>query len=193
MSEYRASGVPHAKNARIKMPFTWYSIVTSIFFLGRFPIAPGTIGSLAAWPIYYFVLMISTSYDEVVNTLMALSGFLFVLGWLAIDKFHASTRAHDHKSIIIDELVGQLIALSLCFNSLMLLSSTIGHYLEILDYKNISFVIAFILFRFYDIKKPLFIGYIDKYCRNGIGVMLDDVLAGIYAALNIYIVSLLII
>ena len=131
------------------------TLVATIGFLGYFPFAPGTIGSLFA-----LVLFILT--DVPVYTHFS----IIVIGTLL--GIHASTAAEkilkekDSKKIIIDEFIGFYV-------SVFYLPKTFG------------FVIAaFILFRFFDILKPLFISKLEKTLSNGLGVMADDILAGIY-------------
>jgi len=133
---------------------TALTFVATIGFLGYFPFAPGTIGSLFA-----LVLFLFTDVPLYAHFLIIVIGALLGI--------HASTIAEkmlkekDSKKIIIDEFIGFYV-------SVFYLPKTLG------------FVIAaFLLFRFFDILKPLFISKLEKL-SNGLGVMSDDILAGIY-------------
>ena len=74
--------------------------------------------------------------------------------------------------MVIDEVLGQLITI------------VIVGYSSIIDL-NIQLILAFVLFRFFDITKPLFIGWADEKIEGGYGIMIDDVLAGIAAGLSV--------
>jgi phosphatidylglycerophosphatase A len=131
------------------------TLVATIGILGHFPFAPGTIGSLFALVIFFL-----TDLPVYAHLLIIVIG--------AVLGIHASTIAEkilkekDSKKIIIDEFIGFYV-------SVFYLPKTFG------------FVIAaFLLFRFFDILKPLFISKLEKTLSNGLGVMADDILAGIY-------------
>jgi len=92
---------------------------------------------------------------------------LFILGIISSNIHQKTTGEKDDSIIVIDEVVGQLIAM-LCVGN------------------NISLIItSFVLFRIFDILKPWPASYIDKNINNGLGVMLDDVFAGIYVVIVI--------
>ena len=137
---------------------TALTLVATIGFLGHFPIAPGTIGSL-------FALVLFLLSDVPVYAHFS----IIVIG--ALLGIHASTIAEktlnekDSKKIIIDEFIGFYV-------SVFYLPKTFGFVLA-----------AFLLFRFFDILKPLFISKLERTLSNGLGVMADDILAGIYANL----------
>ncbi|MFZ9470722.1 MAG: phosphatidylglycerophosphatase A, partial [Rickettsiales bacterium] len=88
-----------------------------------------------------------------------------------------NSKEIDHKSIVIDEVVGILIAIQIFHYfsyPLFILNDT-----KFLIY----LLLVFIIFRFFDIKKPLIIGYCDKKLKNPIGIMLDDILCGIFTGI----------
>lgn len=131
---------------------------------GAMPVAPGTFGTLAAIPLY--LLFTHLSVSMYVACLLA----LFVLGvWLCAYTARA-LGTHDHPGIVWDEIVGYLITMtSVPF-----------------DWKWI--LAGFFLFRFFDIVKPWPIRWLDERIPGGFGIMLDDVLAGIYAAICLQLV-----
>ncbi len=127
------------------------------FGAGRMPYAPGTFGALVAVPIYLLLMPLA----PVVYALSVLG--LFTLGvWLA-DVTGRDLGAHDHPSIVCDEVVGYLVAMFL---------APPGWPWP---------VIGFLLFRLFDIWKPYPICLVDRRLTNGFGCMLDDLLAGLYA------------
>ena len=129
------------------------------FGSGLLPKAPGTFGTLVAIPLYVMISGFGMATYWV--TFMS----LFLIGLLICKKASEVLNVHDHPSIVWDEIVGYLITMY----SLP---------------QNWTLVIAgFILFRIFDILKPWPIRMIDKTVKGGLGIMLDDVIAG--AAANI--------
>ncbi len=165
-----------------KKMFSWYIVLATWFYSGKFKFAPGTVGSLAAYPLYY--LMISGSFDiqEAQLSLYFAVVVLFFLGLLAIDKFHKETYLIDDKSIVIDEVIGQLLTIALSLPSLKYLGVNLLHIQSEFTLINFVFLASFILFRLFDIKKPFFIAIIDRRMKNALGVILDDICAGLLSA-----------
>lgn len=144
--------------------------ITTFFYVGLLPKAPGTWGSLAALPLAYILHMLG-GFPLLFTATVA----LFFLGWWATAKETEGKENHDPGEIVIDEVVGQWITLFPV--SLALTCSFIGEFC-------IPFallVVAFGLFRLYDIKKPSLVGTADRM-NTSLGVMLDDVAAGVMAA-----------
>ena len=136
----------------------------TVGFSGLSPKAPGTVGSFVSLIIGLFLLEFLHP-----STLFLLSLLITVIAIKQIDIYEKEVGIHDGKEIVIDELVGMWITLAICgINS-----------------SNILFMapIAFIFFRLFDIWKPSFIGKIDRDVKGGLGVMGDDVLAGIAAGI----------
>lgn len=136
----------------------------TVGFSGLSPKAPGTVGSFVSLIIGLFLLEFLH-----VSTLFLLSLLITVIAIKQIDIYEKEIGIHDSKEIVIDELAGMWIALSICgINS-----------------ENIIFMatLSFIFFRIFDIWKPSFIGKIDKKIKGGLGVMGDDILAGIAAGI----------
>ena len=127
------------------------------FGSGLSPIAPGTCGTIAAIAVYYLLSDLSAlSY-------LLLVVLLTVLGIILCDKVSLQLGVHDHPGIVIDEIVGYLIT--------MLLSPPGWAWV----------LLGFFLFRLFDIWKPWIISMVDKRVHGGVGIMLDDILAGIAA------------
>jgi phosphatidylglycerophosphatase A len=127
------------------------------FGVGYSPIAPGTLGTLVAILVYYFLSNIPSPLYEI-----TLVGFLFLSVWVS-GNAEIFFEKKDDPRIVIDEIIGFLITM-------------------LWVPKTIRFVIiGFFLFRFFDILKPFPIRRLEKVFKGGFGVVLDDVVAGVYA------------
>ena len=138
--------------------------IASFFGVGYMPVASGTFGSAVA-----FLLIVPVVYYYGVVGLSVVIVGTFVLGVLATKKVLQYTE-HDPSLVVIDEVCGQAIT---CLPIV---------FLQIDNYFRVYFF-AFVLFRLFDITKPLFVGWVDRNMTNALGVMLDDVLAGIFASI----------
>jgi len=134
---------------------TFFTYVATIGFLGFIPFAPGTIGSLFA-----LALFLLTDLPLFAQLTLIIAGAL--LGIYVSTVAEKVLNEKDSKKIIIDEFIGFYV-------SVFYLPKTWGFA-----------VAAFLLFRFFDILKPLFIAKLEKTLSNGLGIMADDILAGIY-------------
>jgi len=141
---------------------TWSAI---LFGAGKFPKAPGTAGSLVA-VIFYYLLANYTGFLSLHFANFIFLGFiLFITLYGVYASFIAEkTYGHDAGCIVIDEFAGQLLAF-LWLPKISLLYALLG----------------FILFRIFDISKPLIINKAQDL-PHGWGIMMDDILAGLFAA-----------
>lgn len=141
-------------------------LIATFFYIGYLPVAPGTFASLATvllwvWPIYL---------GAPGWLFFFASALFFILGlWASERARHSFAKKDDPSSIVIDEVAGQTLAMGLCSADFM------------------SLAIAFALFRFFDILKPWPIRWFDRNVKGGLGIMIDDVVAGIFA-LAVYFV-----
>jgi len=134
-------------------------VLASNFGLGYAPVAPGTFGSLAGIPAFYLLAGLSpVGYA-------AVWGVLLLLGFWAAEAAGRIYGVVDDRRIVIDELLGYLVTVAW------------------LPFTWHSALIGFVCFRLFDILKPPPVGWIDRRVKNGVGVVLDDVAAGVYAAL----------
>ena len=137
-------------------------LVASLFYIGYLPVAPGSLGSFAALFLYYFVK------DD--PRLMGIGIVVcLVLGLLTAGRTERLLGEKDAGEIIIDEFTGMLVAL-------YLLPASMGYVVS-----------AFLLFRFFDIIKPKPIARLERL-RGSLGIMADDLLAGVYANLILQVV-----
>ena len=146
-------------------------IIGTFFGAGYLRPAPGTWGSLAALPCALALHWVGGFALLAIGTVIA-----FAAGLWATDKMTAGSDNHDPSEIVIDEVAGQWIALW----PLSFAATTRG--IDILAMWP-GWVSAFVLFRLFDIWKPSLMGWADRR-GDALGVMLDDVLAGIFAALG---------
>ena len=133
----------------------------TFFYSGLSPWAPGTAGSIAAAIVGILILQ----YVQV-DTLLLLTILITIIGVKQINIYEKETGTHDDKSIVIDEVVGLWLAFS---------------FVDISNYFQLA--LCFVFFRIFDIWKPSFIGKIDRDVKGGLGVMGDDLLAGLLAGI----------
>ncbi len=145
-------------------------IIATGLGIGYAPVAPGTIGSAAAFPIALVAFWLGGFY-----LLLATFVMLSVVGYLAVRKYAGSVEASDPPEVVIDEIVGQTAALlpvafwwdqSILISGAALTAALLG---------------SFVLFRIFDVWKPLAIRWADNQA-GAMGIMLDDLFAGICAA-----------
>ena len=129
--------------------------------IGKIPIAPGTWGSIFAFFIFIYI---SHYVDMLIVVVLSIPFSIWVC-----EKASVNLIEKDHKSIVIDELVGIWIALVPAL------------YLSTQTSRTSYAVLALIFFRLFDILKPFPIFYFDKNFKNGLGIVLDDLIAGIMA------------
>lgn len=143
-------------------------IFLSFFGAGLSKYAPGTMGTLAALPFGFLILHFLGA-----TTLLLAAILLTVIAIKEVDKYEAEGGEHDDQRIVMDEVVGTFIALSM--------TSTMGNIW-------LQAILVFIFFRVLDIKKPSLIGLAERKFKGGNGVMLDDVLAGFFAGILSWLV-----
>ena len=139
-------------------------LVATFFGSGLSPVAPGTVGSLAALPLAYFLLSVP------VGQAMLIIGALFLMGAWASNALEAALEQHDASLIVIDEVVGQCLVVTL-----------LDVFLRGAVDTNLLLLLSFIGFRLFDIIKPWPVGWVDNKVDGGLGVMLDDVVAALLA------------
>jgi len=132
---------------------------------GLSPKAPGTAGTIIAVPLYLILVNLLPLYGYLAAITLA-----FLLGIYLCDKTSKDLGVHDHGGIVWDEFVGFWI-------TMVLVPVTWFWVLA-----------GFAAFRLFDILKPFPIGYLDKKVHGGFGIMLDDVIASVYAAFVIQLV-----
>lgn len=148
-------------------------IFLTLFYSGLSKKAPGTVGSLLALILGMFIINFFN-----LTTLFLLSILITVVAVKEINIYERMVGTHDNSEIVIDELAGMWIAMSIA-------GVTSDGYLMA--------TLAFVFFRIFDIWKPSIIGRIDKNVDGGMGVMGDDIVAGVFAGLSAALVNHLIV
>ncbi len=159
MNQKDSPSRPSLKNPAVLLA-TWFGY-------GYLKPAPGTWGSLAALPFGAALYFGGGMPALVIGTML-----IIIIGYWAAERYDRISGSHDSKEIVIDEVAGQWIALlPVCFFTGL----------------NVKYIIlSFILFRFFDITKPWPISRLDKKVSGPLGVMIDDIVAGVFAAVCIY-------
>jgi phosphatidylglycerophosphatase A len=143
----------------------FFLLFSTGFGVGYSPVAPGTLGTLIAIPVYYFLSAIPSPIYEI-----TLIGFFFLSVWIS-ENAEIFFRKKDDRRIVIDEMMGFLIT--------MLWVPKTTRFI----------VIGFFLFRLFDILKPFPIRRLEKRLKGGFGVVLDDVMAGVYANIILHLIG----
>ena len=164
--------------------------ILTMFGVGYFKYAPGTLASLVTCLIYYF-LVITDNFVPNYNYIIIILIVILIYSIILIDKLAYKFKKKDPNEIVIDEFIGQWIAiLSVSYiPTVGLLLSLMANQSVLVPYFfEFKLMLAFILFRIFDILKPFPINIIDKKMKNGLGVVLDDIVAGIYAAIFVFVI-----
>ena len=154
------------------------AVYVTVFGVGKIKFAPGTIASLLTTLfLFYSFHIVNFSKWSILLSIF----IIFFYSFYAVSSYIDKRDDKDPKEIVIDELVGQSIPIL-----------TIYCFVENNDIYNFILYtfFSFTLFRFFDIAKPYPINKIDRYMKNGFGVMLDDIVAGIYASIILIIIIL---
>ena len=141
------------------------TVLLTWFYSGSSSIAPGTCGSLATLPFAWIILTFSGYW-----TFLIILCLLFILGVYLSHWAVGKLNEKDPQVIVLDEVVGQ------------------GLVLLVAPLTPVSYLLAFILFRIFDIYKPWPISLIDERMKGGVGIMLDDVVAGLYGAITLLVI-----
>jgi phosphatidylglycerophosphatase A len=149
----------------IQDPAIWF---TSFFLSGFFPKAPGTFASFLAFLCFIplVVWKIPAFFLSILFVVMAFPSMLIV------DYTEKKYHQKDPSWIVIDEVLGMLLAFIICAPSSMT-----------------ELILIFILFRFFDILKPGPIGWIDRNIHNGFGNVCDDLVSGLFAGLITFLLN----
>lgn len=138
-------------------------VLATGFGVGYSPVLPGTLGTLLATAIYLFLSEILSPIYE-----LTLVSFFFLSVWIS-ERAEQFFGKKDDQRIVIDEIVGFFVTMLYLEKTLIIL------------------VMGFLLFRFFDILKPFPIRRFEKRWRGGYGVVLDDVIAGVYANILLHL------
>ena len=153
---------------------TFNSLFVTMFGIGKIKMIPGTFGSLATI-IILFILFHTLNISS--NLILLGLIIIFIYSFSAVASHTENSENKDPKEIVIDEFIGQSIPIYLY---------EISHGTEKSPNEAIIFyAICFVLFRFFDIKKPFPVSFFDRNFKNSFGVIMDDVCAGLYVVLSL--------
>ncbi|ELX7503889.1 phosphatidylglycerophosphatase A [Vibrio fluvialis] len=156
--------------SRLSMTNPWHLLATG-FGSGLSPVVPGTMGTLASVPFYLLLAQLPLTLYIVVVIAASLIGIKIC------QVTSDDMQVHDHGSIVWDEFAGFWIT--------MLIVPVLQ--LSVFEWKWL--LAGFVLFRFFDMVKPWPIGWLDKRVHGGLGIMLDDLVAGVMSALALALVG----
>ena len=158
---------------------TLNTLFVTMFGLGKLPKIPGTFGSLATVIVLYILFHILNLSSNLIFIVLI---FVLILSFIAVATHIKYSENKDPKEVIIDEFIGQSIPIYLY---------EISHGTEKSSNEAIIFYcICFVLFRFFDIAKPFPVSYFDKNFKNYFGIIMDDIMAGFYTMISIYIFTI---
>ena len=144
----------------------------TLFKIGKIKYAPGTFASLATCLIFLILISILN-----LSVIFLITLIVFAYSFIAINNSYDKFKEDDPQEIVIDEFVGQILPLLFIpiYETLFLIP------------KFYYCIAAFIIFRIFDILKPFPINYVDNNVQGPLGIMLDDIIAGIYTVIVLFI------
>ena len=155
-------------------------LLSTFFGYGYLTKIPGTITS-AVTTIFIYVAYEILEYKDLKFSIIFFI-LLFFYSFYAVKDSETEFQNKDPRQIVIDEVLGQSMPLIL----LLYLSQTNQINISI----EIYYILSFIFFRFFDILKPFPVSYFDKYHKNYFGIIMDDIIAGLYSMILIYLLCL---
>ena len=158
-----------------------FNVMLSTFFgCGYISKIPGTVTSLVT-TILIYILYEHLGYNSIKFSIIFFSILLFY-SFYAVKDSESEFKNKDPRQIVIDEVLGQAMPLIL----VLYLNQSNQLNIQIEIYYSLSLI----FFRFFDILKPFPVSYFDKNFKNYFGIIMDDIMAGIYTMLFIYLISL---
>ena len=155
---------------------TFNYLFVTCFGIGSFKFAPGTITSLITTVFLYSLFHIINLSS---NAILIILLIVFIYSFYAVSEYIKYNENKDPKEVVVDEFIGQSIPIFLYEIS----HGTVKDPQEAI----LFYLYIFILFRYFDIKKPFPVNFFDKKFKNSFGVILDDVVAGLYVVLTLII------
>ena len=152
-----------------------YLFVTC-FGIGSFRYAPGTITSLVTAVFLFSLFHIINLSSNIILFILVL---IFIYSFYAVSHYIKNNENKDPKEVVIDEFIGQSIPIYLYEVSHGIIKDS--------QEAVLFYLYIFILFRYFDIKKPFPVNFFDKKFKNSFGVIFDDVVAGLYVVLTLII------
>ena len=155
---------------------TFNYLFVTCFGIGSFRYAPGTITSLITTVFLFSLFHIINLSSNIILIILLL---IFIYSFYAVSNYIKDNDNKDPNEVVVDEFIGQSIPIYLYEVS----HNTIKDPQEAV----LFYLYIFILFRYFDIKKPFPVNFFDKKFKNSFGVIFDDVVAGLYVVLTLII------
>ena len=155
-------------------------LISTFFGYGYLTKIPGTVTSLVT-TVFIYIAYEYLGYTDLKFSIIFFTLLLFY-SFYAVKDSESEFKNKDPRQIVIDEVLGQAMPLIL----LLYLNQTNQLNMQI----EIYYILSFVFFRFFDIVKPFPVSYFDKNFKNYFGIIMDDIMAGLYSMLLIYIISL---
>ena len=150
-------------------------IFSTLFFIGYVKWAPGTIGSLASLIV---IILLKSIFSQTAFIFLFIC--IFFIATIFIEIYSKSIKKHDAKEIIIDEFLGIYLIIIFC------------HDFDLLNNEFLKMFLIFLFFRIFDIIKPFPANWVDKNMKNSYGIILDDMIAGIYTITILILINVFI-
>ena len=155
-------------------------LISTFFGYGYLTKIPGTITSLVT-TIFIYVAYEYLGYTDLKFSIIFFL-LLFFYSFYAVKDSESEFKNKDPRQIVIDEVLGQ--AMPLIFLLYLNQNNQLGLQIEI------YYFLSFLSFRFFDIIKPFPVSFFDKNFKNYFGIIMDDIMAGLYSMILIYLISL---
>jgi len=152
-----------------------YLFVTC-FGIGTFSFAPGTITSFITTVFLFSLFHIINLSDNIILVILLA---VFIYSFYAVSEYIKHNENKDPKEVVVDEFIGQSIPIYLYETAHGIAKES--------QEAALFYLYIFILFRYFDIKKPFPVSFFDKKFKNSFGVIMDDVIAGLYVVLTLII------
>ena len=155
-------------------------LISTFFGYGYLTKIPGTVASFVTTVFLYIAFEI-LNYTYL-NFILIFFTLLFIYSFYAVKDSESEFENKDPRQIVIDEVLGQSMPL------ILLLYLNQNNQINIAI--EIYYILSFVFFRLFDIIKPFPVSYFDKNYKNYFGIIMDDIMAGLYSMILIYIISL---
>ncbi len=155
---------------------TFNYLFVTCFGIGSFRYAPGTITSLVTTVFLFSLFHIINLPSNIILFILVL---VFIYSFYAVSHYIKNNENKDPKEVVVDEFIGQSIPIYLYEVSHGIIKDS--------QEAVLFYLYIFILFRYFDIKKPFPVNFFDKKFKNSFGVIFDDVIAGLYVVLTLII------
>jgi phosphatidylglycerophosphatase A len=152
-----------------------YLFVTC-FGIGTFSFAPGTITSFITTVFLFSLFHIINLSGNIILVILLV---VFIYSFYAVSEYIKYNENKDPKEVVVDEFIGQSIPIYLYETAHGIAKES--------QEAALFYLYIFILFRYFDIKKPFPVSFFDKKFKNSFGVIMDDVIAGLYVVLTLII------